>query len=133
MAVSTTAEQGAVTAETTATDAQAGDRLATVRRVLGIPVSRKAMQRHRKVLTSFALLTLAFGVILTIVALAYFRVEESRDASQASLQEMRSAVDYLGGVISGSLHGWGWLAFGFLGSWLGGLILLKSPATQPDR
>ena len=22
---------------------------------------------------------------------------------------------YLGGVVSGSLHGWGWLLFGFLG------------------
>ena len=40
---------------------------------------------------------------------------------------------YLGGVISGSLHGWGWLVFGFLGSWLGGLLLLRAPAVQPDR
>ncbi|MCP4315963.1 MAG: YeeE/YedE family protein [Hyphomicrobiales bacterium] len=39
---------------------------------------------------------------------------------------------YLGGVISGSLHGWGWLLFGFIGSWFGGLALLKVPSTQPD-
>ena len=39
---------------------------------------------------------------------------------------------YLGGVISGSLHGWGWLVFGFLGSWIGGLVLLKSPVGKPD-
>ena len=26
---------------------------------------------------------------------------------------------YLGGIISGSLHGWGWLVFGFAGSLLG--------------
>lgn len=40
---------------------------------------------------------------------------------------------YLGGVISGSLHGWGWLVFGFLGSWLGGLLLFGASPTQPDR
>ena len=26
---------------------------------------------------------------------------------------------FLGGVVSGSLHGWWWLLFGFAGSWLG--------------
>jgi uncharacterized membrane protein YedE/YeeE len=40
---------------------------------------------------------------------------------------------FLGGVISGSLHGWGWLVFGFLGSWLGGLALMKVPSTGSDR
>ena len=40
---------------------------------------------------------------------------------------------YLGGVISGSLHGWGWLVFGFLGSWLGGLVLMRAPLSRPDR
>lgn len=39
---------------------------------------------------------------------------------------------YLGGVISGSLHGWGWLLFGFIGSWIGGLVLLKSSSAKPD-
>ena len=26
---------------------------------------------------------------------------------------------YLGGIVSGSLHGWGWLVFGYLGSLVG--------------
>ena len=32
---------------------------------------------------------------------------------------------YLGGVISGSLHGWGWLVFGFIGSTLGARLLIR--------
>ncbi|MEM6461867.1 MAG: YeeE/YedE family protein [Pseudomonadota bacterium] len=39
---------------------------------------------------------------------------------------------YLGGVISGSLHGWGWLVFGFAGTWLGGLIISKRSPQEPD-
>lgn len=37
---------------------------------------------------------------------------------------------YLGGVISGSLHGWGWLVFGFLGSSLGAYLMIR---LQPIR
>ncbi|MEX3010153.1 YeeE/YedE family protein [Hoeflea sp. TYP-13] len=37
---------------------------------------------------------------------------------------------YLGGVISGSLHGWGWLVFGFMGSWLGGMLMLRTSQAQ---
>ncbi|MCY6379856.1 YeeE/YedE family protein [Hoeflea prorocentri] len=39
---------------------------------------------------------------------------------------------YLGGVISGSLHGWGWLVFGFIGSTLGARILIR-PAQENNR
>ena len=36
---------------------------------------------------------------------------------------------YLGGIISGSLHGWGWLLFGFIGSLLG--LRLQSVLVKP--
>ncbi|WP_428672793.1 YeeE/YedE thiosulfate transporter family protein, partial [Roseibium sp.] len=32
---------------------------------------------------------------------------------------------YLGGLVSGSLHGWLWLVFGFLGSLLGTRLRIK--------
>jgi hypothetical protein len=32
---------------------------------------------------------------------------------------------YLGGIVSGSLHGWLWLVFGFAGSLVGTRIRLK--------
>ncbi|WP_419910027.1 YeeE/YedE family protein [Hoeflea sp.] len=38
---------------------------------------------------------------------------------------------YLGGVISGSLHGWGWLLFGFLGSWAGALAMIRMSPAKP--
>ena len=39
---------------------------------------------------------------------------------------------YLGGVISGSLHGWGWLVFGFIGSTLGARILIRPAAPASE-
>ncbi|MEM7508043.1 MAG: YeeE/YedE family protein [Pseudomonadota bacterium] len=41
---------------------------------------------------------------------------------------------YLGGVVSGSLHGWWWLVWGFAGSWLGtwmrGVLEMDPPVTR---
>ncbi|MDA4846549.1 YeeE/YedE family protein [Hoeflea poritis] len=40
---------------------------------------------------------------------------------------------YLGGVISGSLHGWGWLVFGFMGSSLGAYLMMRLKPSHAAR
>ncbi|MCV0424110.1 MAG: YeeE/YedE family protein [Roseibium sp.] len=40
---------------------------------------------------------------------------------------------YLGGLVSGSLHGWLWLVFGFLGSLLGTRLRVRFGMEQPSK
>ncbi|WP_136656252.1 YeeE/YedE family protein [Nitratireductor sp. XY-223] len=40
---------------------------------------------------------------------------------------------YLGGVISGSMHGWGWLVFGFLGSSFGAYVVIRLDTVHAQK